>query len=113
MALPTGLAASLGYGEETTWGVFATPTRFLEFNDESLALDIQAIKSAGLRAGSRMLRTDRVQLGAKSVGGQVTHEVQTKGFSLLLKHMLGQAPTIATSAGGTLSKDHTISGLGD
>ncbi len=113
MALPSGLASQVGYGEETTWGTFATPTRFLEFNDESLALDIQPIKSAGLRAGNRVLRTDRVQLGAKSVAGPITHEVQTKGFSLLLKHCLGQAPTIVTHAGGTISKDHTIAGLGD
>lgn len=113
MALRSGLASQIGYGEETTVGTYATPTRFLEFNDEGLGLGQELIDGAGLRASNRVLRTDRTALGAKTVGGTVTHEVHSKGFSLLLKHMHGKAATIATSSGGTNSKDHTYDGLGD
>lgn len=113
MSIRSGLASQIGYAEETTWGTVATPTRFLEFNDESLALETEMIDGAGLRASNRHLRTDRTALGAKNPGGDVTHEVHSKGFSLLLKHMLGTTPTITTPGGGTNTRDHTISAIGD
>jgi hypothetical protein len=113
MALRSGLAAQIGYGEEVTAGTYLAPTRFLEFNDEGIALDQQLIRSSGMRASSRMLRTDRVARGRKTVGGQVNHEIHSKGFGLLLKHIHGKAATITTPATGVLTRDQTFDGLGD
>src|SRR5215831_19140768 len=113
MSLASGLAAQIGYGEESVVGTYLAPTRFLEFNDESLALDQQLIKSSGLRAANRMLRTDREAKGRRTVAGTVNHEIQSKGFGLLLKHMHGKAAVITTPATGTLTRDQTFDGLGD
>lgn len=106
MALPTGLAAQLGIAEETTYGTPVTVTRFYEFVDESLKLEIARLESAGLRAGNRVQRSDRWAAGSKTVAGDINMEIGTRSFALWLKHMLG-AIAITTPAGGTLSRDHT------
>lgn len=111
MAIRSGLNSQIGYAAEATWGTSATPTRFLEFNSESMKLDVQRIESQGLRATNRVLRSDRWAANKKGVTGDVEHEVQSKGFGLLFKHALGTV-SIATTASGTNSKDHTHT-LGD
>lgn len=89
-----------GYGDPVT------VSRFLEFIDESLALDVQRIESAGLRAGNRVLRGDRWAPNRKGAGGDVNFEVATNGFGLLFKHMLGNS-VISTPTNGVLTRDHT------
>lgn len=94
MAIPSGLAAQLGVAEETTWGTVVTPSRFYEFRNESLAQTIERMESQGLRAGTRVLRSDRWVAGQKEVGGNIEMEVANRSFGLWLKHALG---TIATT----------------
>lgn len=113
MAIRSGLAAQIGFGDETTYGTYATPTRFLEFESETIALQQEYAESPGLRATNRVQRTDRVRVNKLGASGTVTFPaVQSKGFGLVLKHMVGKAGVITTSAGGTNAKDHTYT-LGD
>jgi hypothetical protein len=111
MAIRSGLAAQLGLSESSTFGVFQTPTRFLEFNEESLEYQIERVESPGLRAGNRVLRTDRYAPGQKRVEGSLTLEPATKGFGLVLKHALG-ATSITTPSGATNARLHSHT-LGD
>lgn len=104
----TGLFAQLGVAAESTYGTYVAPTRFIEFLDESLKLDIARNESRGLRSGQRILRQDHWKAGKRSAGGSISLEVPNKGFGLFLQHMLG---AIATAADGT-GKIHTAS-LGD
>jgi hypothetical protein len=92
--------------EETTYGTPVTPTRGYEFNSESMALDIERLESAGLRAGTRVLRSDRWAAGAKSVGGTIEMDLQNKSFGLWLKHMFGGF-AVATPGGATNARTHT------
>jgi hypothetical protein len=122
MALRTGLAAQIGFGEEVTYGTRVAPTRFLEFSEESLELDIARMEAFGIRASAgtasgTVARTDRWAAGRRNASGSVvwngdTSAVANKGFSMIYKHIMGAAPTIATHAAGTLSKDHDFV-LGD
>lgn len=112
MSIRTGLASQVGIGDETTYGTYATPSRFVEFSDESLKLDQEVAEAPGLRATNRMQRTDRVRLNRKGASGDLTFVVQSKGYGLWLKHALGKAGVITTHAGGTNAKDHTHT-LGD
>lgn len=105
MAIRSGLAAQLGVAAETTYGTGVTVDHFYEFNSESLALSIERIESAGLRASNRVLRSDRFVAGKKSVEGEIEAEIQTKGYGLLLKAALG-ATTITTPSGATLARLH-------
>lgn len=106
MAIPSGLSAQLMIAEETTYGTPVTPSRGYEFNSESMTLDIERLESAGLRAGTRVLRSDRWAAGARSVGGTIEMDLQNKSFGLWLKHMFGSL-TVATPGGATNTRTHT------
>lgn len=111
MAIRSGLAAQLGLAESSTFGTFQTPTRFLEFNEESIEYQIERVESPGLRASNRVLRTDRYAPGQKRVEGSITLEPATKGFGMVLKHALGSA-SISTPSGATNARLHAHT-LGD
>jgi len=111
MAIRSGLAAQLGLAESSTFGTYQTPTRFLEFVEESLEFQIERVESPGLRANNRVLRTDRYAPGQKRVEGSITLEPATKGFGLVLKHALGAA-SISTPSGATNARLHAHT-LGD
>lgn len=101
-----GTGAQLGISEETTFGTYVAPTRFFEFVEESVTLDIARIESQGWRANQRVLRTGRWRPGRKLVAGDVTLELQSKSMGLFFKHAFGAIAT-TTPGGGTLSRDHT------
>lgn len=111
MPTASGIAAQFGCAAETTWGVFQTPTRFLELVSESLNLQVQRLESAALRASTRYQRSDRWTANKKGVAGDVSFEVSSKGFGLLFKHWLGTVST-GTAPGGTTSKRHRCT-IGD
>jgi tail tube protein len=100
MPIPSGLSAQFGVAEETTYGTPVTPTRFYEFTKETLKQDIKRIESAGLRAGTRIQRSDRWVPGVKSVGGVVTMELADRSFGLWWKHALGSVASAQPDAGG-------------
>jgi len=100
MAIPSGLSAQLGAGEETTYGTAATISRFFPFRTESLALDVQRMESTALRSGGRLLRADRWAPGRRSVAGDVALEVETQGLGLWFKHALGGVTTDQPDASG-------------
>ena len=94
MAIRSGLAAQLGLGVESTWGTSVTPTRFYEFSEEGFALSIERIASEGLRAGNRVLRSDRYSVGQKAVEGSVTMDMTAENSGLLFKHGLGSVASV-------------------
>ena len=108
MAIPTGIAAQLGIKEETTHGTPVVVDRFYEIVSAPFALTIERMESAGLRAGTRVLRSDRWVAGAKSATGTVNMEVANKSMGLWLKHMFGTIATTQPDAGGSPTVyDHT------
>lgn len=90
----------------TGYGDGVTATRFLEFTDESLKLNVDRIESAALRTGTNVLRTDHWAANKKGVAGDVNWEVCQTGYGLLLKHMFGTS-VISTPTNGVLTRDHT------
>src|SRR5574343_1209540 len=95
MALTSGLASQLGIGAESTIGTRVAPTKFMEFNSESLKLNRDRIESGGIRAGRRVLH--RCAAGIQSVDGGFEVELTPQGSGLLLKHAFGAVST--TGAG--------------
>ena len=94
MALRTGINAQVGVALETTFGTYVAPARFMEFVSESLGQEIERLESAGLRSGTRILRSDRWAAGGKTVGGDLNVEVTTTGLGILLEHALGSVATV-------------------
>lgn len=97
--------AQLGVVAESTYGTPVTVTRFYEFLTEDLRLNPGRIVSAGLRSGHRTIRNDRaIPHRGMGAGGQISFDVMTKGFGLLLQHCLG---TIATAGPTDAKYTHT------
>lgn len=111
MAIRTGLGSYVGAVAETTFGTVVTPTRFLEFLNESIEPRIERINSSGIRAGSTVARTSRWKRNDKGAAGSIAFEVANKGFGLWLKHALGGV-AITTPGGATSTRLHTHT-LGD
>lgn len=88
------------------YGDYVAPSRFLEFNDEGIELNVQFLESQGLRAGTRVQRADRVVQFATGVNGAVNLDVLPAGLGLILKHCTGSS-VITTPGGATLARDHT------
>jgi len=105
MPIGTGLAAQLGFGEEITVGTGVTPTRFYEFNQESLKQTIERVESNGLGSGRQF--TNNWVVGRKSVEGDVEFDVTSNGFGVIPKYLVGGTPVTTTPGGGTLSRLHT------
>jgi hypothetical protein len=92
MAIPSGLSAQVGVGEESTYGTPATADRFYPFTAESLSMEIPRMESAALR-GTRVLRSDRWASGKKNVSGDLEFELLNKSFGRVFKHMFGSVVT--------------------
>lgn len=95
MGLASGLNSQLGFVAEDTYGTYKAPTRFAEFNNESLKLDIDRINSKGIRAGRRVLH--RWAAGVQRVTGDIELELAPQGSGLLLHHMFGAVNTTGAS----------------
>jgi hypothetical protein len=89
MATGSGLDAQFGFKNETTWGTAVTVDHFLEFNSESLSNEPTFLEPTGLRPGVKHKRSNRVRVSRRTMTGDVTLEVATRGMGLLWKHLLG------------------------
>lgn len=109
--IPSGLGASFGVADETTYGTIVPPNHFYEFLNEKINLSIARVESTALRAGTRLQRSDHWAPGSIAAAGAVAMEMGTKGFGLLLKHAIGGPAVTTQPAVGTdpLVYNHTIS----
>ncbi len=89
MALKSGLAAQIGFAEETTVGTAATVTRFLPLVSEKMENKIQRIESKGIIPGRRVLDTTQWAAGRQTVAGTVQFELCDRDIGMLFKHAWG------------------------
>jgi hypothetical protein len=98
MALPSGLAASIGIATEGTQGTAQTPDHFMEFNTESGKLGKQTVTGVGLRAGGLYQRTSRRVVTHWTPSDGVNFDAPYNGFGLWLQHMIGSFGTFSSIA---------------
>ena len=106
MPIGAGLSAQLGFAAESTVGTIVTPTKFVEFNSETLSLQKNIVQGQGLRAGIQYPRRSRRAYTTKGAGGTVNLDVGTRTMGLLFKQMLGAASS-ALLSGSTYRQIHT------
>lgn len=113
MPTGSGLDAQIGFAEESVWGTPVTVTRFLEFNEEGLALEPTFLEPTGIRAGQKFKRVSRVRQSRRTVGGEVALEHATKGMGLMWKHALASALSAPVQIGTTTAykQIHTPGGF--
>ncbi|TXH55733.1 MAG: hypothetical protein E6Q97_08215 [Desulfurellales bacterium] len=105
MVIASGIGGQAGFAEEVTYGTYVAPTRFLEFEKESIKVDIGKIRAAGI-GGGRFNRINYSKTYIKGAAGSVEWILQNKGFALLLKHCLG---AVATAGPTASAYTHTLS----
>lgn len=94
-----GMDFQIGFGDESTYGTAVTPTRFFEYDSESIEESEGRTEGDPLRGGSAFLRHDRFTPYFSGASGSVSMAVLTKGFGYFLKHMLGQSSSSAAVDG--------------
>lgn len=109
MAIPSGLSNQLGIAEQTVYGTYVAPTRFLEYTSESLTVDKQVLRSRSI--GDQFMRQGRTRHYIRGGGGQIEVPFMNKGMGLLLKHALGAVTT--THVGATAEYQHVFTPAAD
>jgi hypothetical protein len=101
MAIGSGLGAQIGIKDETTYGTFAAPTKFIEFTKESLVLKKTTAQSAGIAASRLLPLSSRRVLTRREVQGSIDFEVTNKSMGLLLQALMGTTVTPVQQAATT------------
>jgi hypothetical protein len=91
----SGLIAQAGFAIETTVGTRVAPSAFVEFNSESLQLQVNRIEREGLRAGRVMHHG--WSAGTRMTQGSLTFDVSANTVGALFRAAIGGVAT--TGAG--------------
>jgi len=94
----------LMFGVESTYGTAVTPTRTYEYNSEGIEESYGRTEGDPLRTGTHVMRSDRFAPYFAGAAGSIQLDVMSKGFGVLLQHMLGG---ISTGALTDSSYTHT------
>jgi hypothetical protein len=108
MAIGAGIGAQLGIANETTFGTYATVSRFYEFNMENINYNKKTAVGQGLRAGGQLPRAQRRVVTTADASGDIELDLPTRGLGLLLSHAMGTAPTGTLVASGVYSYSFTL-----
>lgn len=98
-------------GVESTYATGVTPTRTYEFNSEGIEESYGRIESEALRVGQSVARSDRWTPYFEGASGSVQMDVMTKGFGIVLSHMLGGIATAAVGPDGEYVHTATLADL--
>lgn len=96
MAIGSGLGASWGHVDESTYGTYVAPSRWLPGTSFNIKPEISREDVWGIASG-RFAPTDAVVTGRRGTGNW-TGQVPSTKFGLMLKHLMGTAPTPAQQA---------------
>lgn len=104
MTTGTAIDASVGFALETTVGTLATPTRWVEFDTESLKHESGWGEPTGLRVGRKFKRASRLTRTSVTANGSLELHWATRNMGTLVKAMLGSTVTTPTLVTGTAYK---------
>lgn len=89
MSLRTGLAGSVGWKAESSFGVPIVVDEFLPLVSESMRMNIERIESEAIYAGREIIDSEQWHAGRISVSGDVRMELYDRGAETLFEHMFG------------------------
>lgn len=94
------------------FGTIVTPSRFYEFNSESLAKEHEWVEPTGLAAGRKYKLASRLIASRTNVTGSFTMEHATRGMGLLWKHSLGSSTIAQVGVTTAYEQIHVPGALG-
>lgn len=107
----TSISAQMGAVAESTWGVPVTPSVFIPFVSETMAIaPDNRVESNAIIAGAQIIRSGQWAGGLREVGGDLGLELisESAAIRLLLEHMMG---TVSGSGPWTFTPG-TLAGKG-
>src|SRR6202007_3476494 len=99
--------AYVGTADESTYATLVQATNFWEFLSEGISGSYERVESEGLRAGNKVLRTDRWAVNPKGAAGDLKLELLDVGFTPFLKHIFGTVAAGSPSAGSPTTTAYT------
>jgi len=109
MGIGSGLGASLGWAAEPAYGTYTAPTRWYEFDKESLVYTPKRIDGKGLAAGVIVDRSSQRHTVSRDAGGTIDGMVMAKGMGLLLAHAMGStAVPVQQAATAAYKQTHVL-----
>jgi hypothetical protein len=108
MAIGAGIGAQFGIVNEVTFNTYVAPTRFYEFNSESLQYEKNVAVGMGLRAGGQIARAQRRVVTTFGGSGDLELDLPTRGLGLLLSHAMGTAPAGTLVSTGVYTYSFTL-----
>jgi hypothetical protein len=93
MAIPTGMAAQLGWVAESTYGTAVTVTKFLPFRSESITDEYQRSEADDIIAGAQVMRSEQHRLSNKAFSGGVSMYLFNRNVQSLFLMALGSNVT--------------------
>jgi len=104
MVVGSGIATSLGFAAESTYGTYVAPSKFVQFNSEDMKKVRAYIQGGGLASGLMAKLGARRVFPTEAAAGTVTMEVTNKGLGVLFAHLMGSstAPVQQTSTAAYL-----------
>jgi hypothetical protein len=107
----SGIGATLGVAAESSYATYAAPTRWLEFDSESLAAKKTAAISKALH-GDLYAQSSRRVVTSWTADGKIEMDLVDRQLGLLFEMMLGSTPTITEQGtSGAYLQVHTPGGL--
>lgn len=97
----SGVAASIGIGAESTYGTYAAPTRWPEFESETIKWVAHRVAGKGLRAGSLFEQAAQRATTTATVTGDAVMPCQVKGLGQWLGLIFGTQTVTPVQQGST------------
>lgn len=111
MAIPSGLAASVGIKlPESAYGTYTAPDTFLPLVSETVKRQIDRMESKAIVAGARIERSSQWAAGNVTVSGDVKFELDSLSIGKFLKAAFG---AVTTAGSGPYTHTFTPGDLSD
>lgn len=89
MTIESGLSNQIGFAEESTWSVPVAASIFLPMIDAGNKYTVDRLKSKGIIAGQRVIRSQQWSPGNRYATLSPGFELYDRSLSVLFKHMFG------------------------
>lgn len=108
MAVGSGLAASFGLAQESTYNTYVAPSRFHRFTKAEIKDVENTVQGGGLAAGA-LAQPASYHVTTTTAGtGSLEMEASTNGLGLLLQNIFGSSVTPTLLTGSAYSQTHAF-----
>lgn len=105
----SGLYSQFGVAKETTYGTYVAPSRFFHMSGFDLQPDYNRVQAESFAAGRLTHRGEQYVDTTFGATGQLTSEVMTTGWGLLLEQVFGTGASVQNASTVAYTQTFTLS----